>query len=817
MGKYNPHAPEILGQEWAPIRYEPYSLDNEVERGHTFQLDVTTTVVSGGVYIEEVPPNVSMKSVGMAVYRTGEEHLTGPIKRVVIPVSAAVGSGTGTVSFTGPSLVAALQSPNDNRYVLMYGSAELDLSFDVNAFSTQLSGKRIVGVNFLYTVAGGTPDNATTFLTPEIHSIPPDTDMQYPTPTVTSVDIFNISSTGRLSLGDTNLWTTTQSSDASKFPYRYQDLQRFASGATNALTLMWDTAGFAGTENSDLIYIPYTAMEVLYCEETRLLYGAKTSFINTNAPLALGEGANTVQLRPSDTFAATGKVLTPGEYTVTTTLSDMGPYIGAGGGYKTRALRQLYQIPTHRGVELTRAIVENRVFTQREIDILPQLSLHTVSSVVTGVHVYGEQIAAPVYDGVDATQEIVQLSGGAAVEYPQVRFYARRFGDTDVSLSFFRTAGPTQVVTITPAEFDALPEIVDGWREVTLRFTVIPTFSNAGTISGWTWRATGLAVGSQWQILAADAPSVTTPTALNVDAATYGNTAADLTGDSSADAVVLFSQDPPAVTGLAVEGETQELEVVDGECGVAPDCVPTGIDYNRVTWQALVTTSFETSGFGYYELQRQDDVDTEWNTVMKTTSIAVTGFSDYEARVGVESRYRIRSANVYEFLGAWSAQVARTLTAPGVTGIGNGNSVLIFTTNERQDGSGNLAYSMIWPRDISEDFTFAEASNVQLRELYRRDFAIAFRPTERGGERFSRDILVQNAAVSTGRVRDGFVSLRDMAWDDVSYVCVRNELGDRWLATVVVPSGTIRRNRRLYVARIDIIETTDVPSEVDPA
>jgi hypothetical protein len=221
--------------------------------------------------------------------------------------------------------------------------------------------------------------------------------------------------------------------------------------------------------------------------------------------------------------------------------------------------------------------------------------------------------------------------------------------------------------------------------------------------------------------------------------------------------------------------------------------------------------------FGYYELQRMDTVTTEWQTIMKASNPATTGFNDYEARVGILSSYRIRAVDVYDFPGLWSSTVTVTVPAPGVTiGCDDGH-LLIFTSNEEQDGSINLAYSSVWEqgRGVEESFTFAEANFVQLQAMYNRDFFTAFRPTERGGEQFSRTVLVQAAAIAPETLAD-FTSLRDMAWANVSYICVRDEEGNRWFATVLVPSGRVLRDRRLYLAPVDIIEVTDTPSQVDP-
>ena len=226
---------------------------------------------------------------------------------------------------------------------------------------------------------------------------------------------------------------------------------------------------------------------------------------------------------------------------------------------------------------------------------------------------------------------------------------------------------------------------------------------------------------------------------------------------------------------------------------------------------------YTSPGNSVLELQRQDDI-TDWQTIMRATNVGIAGFSDYEARVGMTSRYRVRSLNALDFFGSWSVTGGGTITGAGVSlpSCGtNKRGVLIFTTNEDQDGSSNLAYAMTWEDQISEDFSFPEADTVTIQRHHDRDFQIAFHGSERGGETFSRQLLLANAAVALPRLGN-MHSLRDLAWEDVSYVCVRDDIGDRWLATIIVPGGSVRRNRRLYNALITVVEVTDTPSEVDP-
>lgn len=248
----------------------------------------------------------------------------------------------------------------------------------------------------------------------------------------------------------------------------------------------------------------------------------------------------------------------------------------------------------------------------------------------------------------------------------------------------------------------------------------------------------------------------------------------------------------------------------------SPDIVLRSINSN-ISFQDLVVTP-PRPWFGSYEIERRDEVETTWKTIMSATNPAVTGFNDYEARPGLLSEYRIRRVNLYDFPSDWSDTLSRTVTAPGA---GTGECIttghlLIFTSNERQDGSINLAYSSAWlDEQVEENFTFPESDFVQMQAMYDRDFYVAFKPLERGGEQFERTVLVQAAAIAPETLAD-FTSLRDMAWDSVNYICVRDEDGNRWLANVQVPSGNVLRNRRLYLAPVRIAEVTDTPTPVDP-
>jgi len=1253
MGQYNPHAPYILGQEWVPIRHAPYVPDGVIERGYTFMIDATTIPVSGAFYVNKIPDNRLANACDfIAVYPSGREMLSGPVKKINIPASAITVNNPGSIDVTAG--VNALLNPEDTEFIIFTAdtgiSSQLRVSFDTNTYAAILLGKRILDVRIRYALSSFNLGNADSFSFAIKDTV--NSTITFPQATeMTSID--NISKVSTLSISEMNpFWDTTAIARGQRtiLPWRFQELNRFRSGASPPLvvSLQNNATGFD-------VFLGFMDLEVIYCEETRVLYGGFKTYDTTiaNSPVLPIEfynaGAIATRLYNPETFTQ-GNTLSAGEYVVTIYHRDMSSRSIYQGAPQIHANREYYQLPRQRVRWIQQTLVEDEQFTIAQPDpVLTQITLHTATQIVTGVHPYGTSFGAPIYGARIATQSIED--DPAAGAYTQVRYYARRYGNTTIPLtltrnggmvlpgtagsfastpdvaaldvlgdidlridlsmvdwtdanvpvlmskwgavgqlswqfyidsagtlnanvssdgtlvglssfaatvpisprdgqrlalrftldvdngaggktatfytaptidgpwtqvgatvtqagttSIFNSTSPVRVgtqqetinnvtgivyaaavlngiadtevanpnfaiqpsgttsftdaagrvwtlngaatlvgseqVSISVASFDALEEIVDGWREVNLTFsTPVAIAPSAGT-SDWRWSASSELTGNQWQVMVASGPSGAWGPNANAAAtgpATYwaplGSTDAliwqspgvsGVANDTTSDAVLIFSQDPPTVTGFAVTTLSQAVSGIGTAC-LPSACVPTGVRYNRLTWSTLpYTTALSLPGIpGSYastpdnaaldivgdidlrtdltlsdwspgvfetvvskwnqegtnqrsyalqvtdtgglqfvwssdginalaasstttvpvvnggrlairatldvdngaagrtitfytastidgtwvqlgapvvqggvtsifagtaaleigthsngtltptqgiihavevrngiagsavanpdfrlqaagtttftdaagrvwtlhgeaeiiatpvntsvtalEIQRSDAL-TDWQTVMLSTDPLVTAFSDFEARVGVLSLYRIRTLNVLDFAGPWVTG-SGTIPAPGVTlnAPGAGNSVLIFTSNASVAAS--LAYVMQWESRPAELFSFPEADTVSLQRLFGRDFFMAVRPLERGGERFKRTILVNNAAIALPSLAN-FRQLRDLVWADLDYVCVRDELGNRWFATVIVPDGVVQGDRTIYLAEIEVIQTTDTASPFDPA
>jgi hypothetical protein len=888
MGVYNPHAPRILGQEFVPIRNEGATFSpsvNLVEQGHRFRLSQPRQVTDARFYVKELPPGYVGNQVYLAtVYPTGLEDKTGPINSVVIPCNN--GSTSGSVITGGSSLVQSLASPGDGYGLSAAPNGNsspktLDMFFNTSAYAQLLTGKRILAVNFLYQLAWD-PSNATNApASPNVDytfdqslSLETGTDPSnvINVPFCSRVDsagaalltlnppigrLAAVTQIAKRELGEVNhVWANPSVTQTSiKMPWRYEELARFeATAGANRYRMHIEFGATNGTDWAGIYEIGYAALEVIYCEEQRVAYGGGGFGFATSRLLAseYNYGANVLQLRDPATLTV-NPVLPAGEYTVAISSADIGDLNGPltisdtsrpadSNTYPTlNSLRELYPLTSHIGVQVNVTNIPGEVFSSEQIVTLPQVTLHASGGPLTEVHVYGQQAVGQVYGSNTVTQEILDSAAGGSASFPWVRFYARRFGTTTIPLTLTQTLTPANTISVTASQFDALDELVDGWKEVTLRFISVPVMG-AGTTPQFTWSATGELKGNRWEVLGATAPAVSgvpgnwlnlVPSPNQLSVATYGQPSAGSTvnmgwlpqyappvsaasDDATSDAVLLFAQDMPTVTGFSVASRTQTLTGIGLDCLDTPEFVPDGIGYNWISWTPT-SSGIPVSGFGSYELQRMDTL-TDWQTIMTASSPATSGFADFEARIGISTSYRMRSVDVYDFPGPWSSTVTTITPSPGVSGtsITSDSQLLAFTTNARQDGGSNLAYCLGWEGEVVEDFNFPEASGQAYQTMYNRDFVVAFRPLERGGTNFTRTLLIQAAAISPPTLED-FTSIRDMAWDDVPYICVRDEEGNRWFANVSVPAGKVVHFRSLYLASIAIVQVTETAAPVDPS
>lgn len=856
---YNPHDPQVLGQEWVPINQADYTPDAISERGYRFTLSsATPSALQGGSFTVAAPPVLSTRHTAqlLAIYPAGTTADTGPIvETVTTPETQSItNAGVYTLLGGATDIADALESPNDAKGI-QYASDTGNAGLDVDLFFTLAipAGRRIISVALDYQV---TYPASVAAPVAAAGALKPWTQFSYLRPINQSQRV-PVVDPAEESLPDAVLVRTGQIGECNFFwdsaavastrteimPWTSTQLGWFAfgTGTTQRLAIKLRSGSFQFV-TPGLLQVGYVGLRVRHCVENRVKFGA---FHRREAagysPVAPGPpgGAGTQYVSMRNTSLAK-TVLAAGIYDITSCnvyAPDpvAAPFASPGTPPPMNAIRQLNPVqvggvPTFVGLLVRRTTDLGAAFTTEDSDILPPLTLGYSTGPtlpVLPVHSYARQVQAPVFGAITATQRL--LTGSATgLAYRSVTFIARRFpGSATPALTVASVQTPAATATITAAAFDALPEIIDGWRQVTLQFASPVTIAASST-QDIAFSAATAAEGVQWQILGAQGVDLTAVNAgdltWDVPLTNYGGDGALLTwrpthltaatADREGDLFLMLSADPAPVTGFTATVLQADVPNDTGTdpCGDDECCIPTEIDYVRLAWTASTLPQVQ---FGEYRLQRKNSAGV-WETIMVGPDVDLNLFDDFEAVVGL-NEYRMQVVDAAGVVSLTQPLASATIAAPGVTTLcGSNKGLLVLTSNSLATGN-RLAYKKVWQSDPEEAFLFPEADEVELQRMYLRDYQVGFHGTERGGTIFLADLLVRQNIPADGSPvpMANFDALRDLAWADIPYVCVRDELGNRWYMTVIVPEGAVNRIGRTYVARaVRFVQTTATPAPV---
>lgn len=849
MVRYNPNFPTVTGNEFAPTATDPRNLDTATAFGYTFRTQARAGIATARVMMTQPPPGQTMrKVVSCEVYPDNVAPGTGPMRKILVPCSVAVSYLNAGSGGTGGSLAQRVGNPTDGGWVTLTGpSAGVRLSFDTGSANTKLwtalQGARIVDLSLRYAVTGEFDlhyqnmsmwlENITSGAAFEIDRTLIGEEFQYE----------NVV-TRRARIGDYNpFWNTTidPNTDWRRGPWvgrngsnNFLGVEALKSGAgTNiAVRLMTPTSVAVGVNAFNL---HYAALEITYAEETRVAAGA----IDLTPGVAVNEGLFTADVPLFSPYNWGFLWNSNAGYDYALAISQ--GYIGNNSvTYPVpisidRLVSARDTFRGHKGLIFTKTLREGEAWSREETDSFPSVALYDSTTTFTDATIYppSQVYLAQTQMQIDQSSFLgddyqwVEDGGVAAAGtvYTHARFYARNQPATTGALQIILTnnsnvpTGPRAEISVE--DFALLPEINEGWKEVTLLLDT--PWVTTGGFNRVRWQfLSQTPTTAPWEVLGADANPTRTD-----DVSTYGATYAsasgythiDQTDDLSSDMSVMLIQALEVPGNLAVETAVQPLTVLDEYCGVPVEAIPTGITYHQITWDPV--NDLAVAGFLHYELQRRDttmDADV-WETVATVTTVGTTYADDYEARVGVVVSYRVRQVHEEGYTSAWSTTVTSTITSPGVTGAGVDSSVLILTSNHNP--AGNLAYVQLWTGTggiPSQDFTYTEAGQTTYQEMYNRDYQVAFRPLERGGVEFTRTLLINAAGVPSRTLDKGTTALRDLAWDTVPYVAVRDENHNRWLCSLEVPSSATRdipSAGHLVIAPVQFVEVTGTPAPVD--
>lgn len=829
MSKFNPNEPLTIGLEWAPTETVTEAVDFGREIGLRV-VPTTSVVVSGGRFHQggPVPGGLDKAFTNimlMTIYREDQVNSTGEVRQQAR--IASTGTTSGGVLTGGATVLECVQGMNDGKYVTIDSTDTITLNFSPSAgFLT--TKPRIMDVSF------------DMILTPVTTGCMVEFSYQPQGITMGTIDVATNGSyylhTGEIFLAAYDYTPLAPGADPRRRPWATGDLTNLQSGSVD-----FRIQNVAGTCRVD-----YVGVTVTYCEENRTGVGGLIRTTNPNygwdaSFLAwVGEGGG-----PPGTSFEFFEIKTPTGSTGVT-LSAGVPYlvlvtratdVDIDGLNRATAKLAPSGGPVHfqfgNPIEMTALqpansqIDECRVATRLSNGLLASTPVAMDRSCAISLHGAGGQgtdlilpeLSQPYawFHGEDTALQTQRMRSPQTAVYTSATVRIRRFGaPADCSFTFGGSGGGA--LTITNADYNAADKDPNGWALITKALSSPATFTANVSRDVAAIPGTGT---DRWEIGVLD--STASPA---YEIATYGGTT--LFSSPAEDLALTLSTSVATVTGATVTRFFQQLESVLEPTTACRNALLRSMDAALFSWgqvpvisgSPLVTGAPLVTGFSHYEVQRKDAIDTDWLDIAHISTRDNTFFIDYEGRINTVSDYRVRQCRLDGVCGAYATVTGFTRlgastasTAPLVTG---GCEGLIFTSNE--DPLASVAYPYFFAGGgvaPVENWQFYEPETVVLQRVHGRDFMVALRPSERGGTRFQRTMLVNAVTVPTKRLDRRFRSLRDLAWDTLPYVCVLDHRGGRWFAAVLVPSGDMREGRQVYLANIDVIEVTDTPSVVD--
>lgn len=304
-----------------------------------------------------------------------------------------------------------------------------------------------------------------------------------------------------------------------------------------------------------------------------------------------------------------------------------------------------------------------------------------------------------------------------------------------------------------------------------------------------------------------------TPTMLTTDATSLlaavqsvGGTADHAGSDLTSDFPWSIGVAPSPPTGLAVTTAT----MANVPALSVHSCKPASIEMAHLTWTATVLGA----DFGYYEIQRQSDDGSTWNTVEVITLESSVYFNDLEGPRGTAAfpvlrYYRIR---VVRGDGGYSDWVTFTGLAVSVAD----SADIVLASN--QDPGSTLAF-----QDLGgvHSWDQLQTARGKVQPILGRDLPVAFWPAEAGGEQFVRTLAVAYNDPAVGSTVTPDRAMFDPALAllqnrTLSYVSYADGYGRTWLTSpaVLSPGPTRTEHGGQYTIPVQFTQVASIPVAV---
>lgn len=283
------------------------------------------------------------------------------------------------------------------------------------------------------------------------------------------------------------------------------------------------------------------------------------------------------------------------------------------------------------------------------------------------------------------------------------------------------------------------------------------------------------------------------------------------------DACIVIHTIPDPVQNFAAAATAPPVGIAACSTGDADDAV----NYVELMWDSTSISVQEGGGFDYYEIQRLDGDNGEWDTIALITDETCNMAEDHEARIGCEVQYRIRVVRVDGSPSDWMTVGPVTLSM-NVGGF-------VFTTNFFPE-------KRLWYQDTNPR-TFEFLSNQTNRQFYGRDGSVTFYELEDRYDRIPMELIVKGGearCIEAGendtacprttvgrRVFEPMTVLVGNKKDPVlgqkltlPYVTVRDQNGNRWFSSIETPDGEVQV-ATFYTMNAIATETTQTPTPFD--
>lgn len=596
MAVYDTYKPFVIGNQFAPLVENETILDTGSEVGYKFvATEASGAPNSGGTWVwavtEAPPPGLPNRSeIVCRLYDSAALTSYVPLKKVRIICTAATGGAIGGGAATR---YEAVQNPTDGKYIRLTGASQTArLWFDThtagigslfNVWSTE-----IVDVSVVYSVSGpfATATTNTMSLGMERQTGPVKRYMDYlVTGPAASSSITEIK---RSRFGELcPFWSDAVNPNTSyiRGPWVYKGvhdvgLYALSSHGTDNVAVFFETGASAAGDFD----IQYVALDVTYRENSELL-GVGGFDLSGGMDIAEGLYAYRCPIMPADTpwnFGGGGitlfNLIEGRSYIITMSRAYSGSVsVSSPVSLPMTMLNTISPtVPGLTGVRVTKPIAIGAMPVYEETTSYPSIVLFDITPTAWATdlipanvnpccHTYEQQTPQQIHDSGYFFAEQV-IPDDTAATFSWVTFYARASESVDGALYLSQTDGAVTFLgpeaTISYDDFMLLPEIVDGWRKVTIPIVPPAVLAGTGGDTYWQfWSSSDLL--RIWEVLGATANHTLKATGTSSGAVgTYYGEAAqcyDVTGTYNypLDMTITLSQDMSPVSTFAVSQQSR--------------------------------------------------------------------------------------------------------------------------------------------------------------------------------------------------------------------------------------------------------------------